>query len=402
MENENFSYENTGYQSGYDRSVPRKQKSGPVTALVLALCMILSAACGAAAGYIAAGYRPADTTESEGLEILYKSVVREVSSEGKGTEDSPLNVPQVSALVSDSVVEITTESISTSSFMRQYVTKGAGSGVVLTTSGYIVTNYHVVEGATSVNVTLHDGSEYTAVVKGYDEASDIAVIKVDAEGLKPAVLGNSSVLAVGEQIVIIGNPLGELGGSVSTGIISALARDVYVEDRPMTLLQTDAAVNPGNSGGGMFNLYGELVGIVNAKSEGDAIDNIGFAIPLDDVKSVIESLMSVGYVPGRPYLGFETVYIDNAFSAMQYRVTSFGVYVLNVREGSNADKAGIENGDMIISINGEAVGSDADITGMINEMNAGDTVTVKVRRYSSEKEITYELEEYIPDYIIIR
>ena len=402
MENENYSYENTGYQSGYDRSVPRRQKSGPAAALILALCMILSAACGAAAGYFAAGYRPAAESGSDSPEILYKSVVREVSYEGKGTEDAPLSVAQVSALVSDSVVEITTESISTSSFMRQYVTKGAGSGVIITAGGYIVTNYHVVEGATSVNVTLHDGTEYAAVVKGYDEASDIAVIKVDAAQLKPAVLGNSSVLAVGEQIVIIGNPLGELGGSVSTGIISALARDVYVEDRPMTLLQTDAAVNPGNSGGGMFNLYGELVGIVNAKSQGESIDNIGFAIPLDDVKSIIESIMSVGYVPGRPYLGFETVYIDNAFSAMQYHVTSFGVYVLNVSDGSNAAKAGIEEGDMIISINGEAVSSDSDITGIISGMNAGDTVTVKVRRNYSEEEIAYELEEYVPDYIVSR
>ncbi|NLW70621.1 MAG: PDZ domain-containing protein [Eubacteriaceae bacterium] len=399
--NKNITYGSTSYQPKYERPAPsaKGNTGGGKIALLLVVCILFSSLCGGAAGYYMAYLSKSSEGEENPKEILYQAVIRELSV-GDDEGDRALGVSGVSSLVADSVVEITTESISTSSFMRQYVTQGAGSGVIITESGLIVTNYHVISGATSITVTLHNGEEYPATVRGYDELNDVAVIAIEKTGLTPAILGNSAELSVGEQIVIIGNPLGELGGSVSTGIISALARDVYVEDTPMTLLQTDAAVNPGNSGGGMFNLYGELVGIVNAKSQGDDIDNIGFAIPIDSLKTVIEQLITYGYVQGRPYMGISMVDIDNAFAAIQYRVGELGVYILKVEEDSNANKAGVKSGDMIKKFNGNAISSSDEITALLTDMKAGDEVTLTLSRSSRLIDVSFVLEELIPKDIV--
>jgi serine protease Do len=183
-----------------------------------------------------------------------------------------LSTSEVASLTSDSVVEITTETVTTDSWMQQYVTNGAGSGVIVTQDGYIVTNNHVIDGASKISVRLKNGTTYTASLIGSDSKTDVALLKIGATGLKPVVLGNSESLKVGDTAIAIGNPLGQLGGTVTEGIISALDRELVIKGKKMSLLQTDAAINPGNSGGGLFNNKGELIGIVVAKSSGSDVE----------------------------------------------------------------------------------------------------------------------------------
>ena len=220
------------------------------------------------------------------------------SSQGFNLETatgSTMTVQQISKAVSDSVVEIRTESVSQGMWIQEYVTEGAGSGVVISEDGYIVTNNHVISGANKIYVTLDDSEkEYTAKLIGTDSANDIAVLKIDASGLTPAKLGDSSSVTAGDMAVVIGNPLGELGDSVSAGIISSTARKITLENQEMTLMQTDASINPGNSGGGMFDSKGQLIGIVVAKSSGTDIEGLGFAIPVNTVSKAVENIMNGG------------------------------------------------------------------------------------------------------------
>lgn len=262
----------------------------------------------------------------------------------------------------DSVVEIATESVVTGGFAQQYVQQGAGSGVIISEDGYIITNYHVIEGAENITVTLRDGAtSYKAKIIGSDEDNDIALLKVDATGLSAATMGNSSDLAVGDYVVAIGNPLGQLGGTVTDGIISALARQVTVEGKSMTLLQHNAQISPGNSGGGLFNSNGELIGIVNAKDSATEVEGIAFAIPINNVLDIIDDLKTYGYVKGKVDLGMELTDITSDDSAFYYGLSNTGCYVLSVTSGSNAEKAGFMRGDMITAVNGTSVSSKSDI-----------------------------------------
>lgn len=195
---------------------------------------------------------------------------------------------------------ISTESVSTDSWANQYVTEGAGSGVVYSEDGYILTNNHVIEGASNITVSMHDGTEYDATLVATDSQSDIAVLKIDATGLTPVTFGDSDSLSVGDLAVVIGNPLGTLAGTATDGIVSGLEREITLNGKNMTLMQISASVNPGNSGGGVFDQYGNLIGLVVAKSSGSDVEGLGFAIPSNTVASVAESLISNGYVTGRP------------------------------------------------------------------------------------------------------
>lgn len=209
---------------------------------------------------------------------------------------SKLSVQEVADKAGDSVVEIRTESVSSDAWVREYVTEGAGSGVIIKSNGYILTNNHVIEGASSITVTLANGKEYSAETVGTDSANDVAVLKINAKNLTAATLGNSDQMEVGDMAVIIGNPLGTLGGSVSAGIVSSLNREITLDDTVMNLIQTDASVNPGNSGGGMFNEYGQLVGIVVAKSSGTDVEGLGFAIPINVAAASATEIMENGSI----------------------------------------------------------------------------------------------------------
>ena len=276
---------------------------------------------------------------------------------------------------------------------------GSGSGVIITSDGYIVTNNHVVEGGQNIRVCLQDGSEYEATLIGTDSYSDLAVIKIDATGLPAATLGTSSNMTVGDPVFAIGNPLGVLSSSVSQGIISGLDRTINVDGHNMTLMQTDAAVNPGNSGGGLFNANGELIGIVNAKSYGLDVEGIGFAIPMDTAKPIIMDLIDLGYVTGRPYLGismqdvalrFGSGYSSNPFFSFGGNYVT-GVQVVAVEEGSPAQNAGLQVNDVIVGLDDQEITGTSQLSALLYEYKVGDTVTISVLRGNETQQLSVTL-----------
>ncbi len=300
---------------------------------------------------------------------------------------------QVAYLVKDSVVEITTEQVVNGNSFWQYVQSGAGSGVIIDKEGYVITNNHVIDGASKIVVRLTNGNEYEADLIGTDANSDIAVLKISPkEDLTVATLGSSSNLALAEEILVIGNPLGELGGTITNGIVSALAREITIDGEKMTLIQTNAAVNPGNSGGGMFNLYGQLVGIVNAKSSGSDVEGLGFAIPIDTAYDVVLQLMEYGYVRGRVDHGLELLDITDLFTAASYRLSTLGVYVLESKFSED-----IKNGDRIASINGKEVSTSAGVKEALYGCKVGDIVEVTLVRKNRYVDVKLTLREYVPE-----
>ncbi len=377
---------------------PQKKPEKPLTkkALIplIAGVAAVSLVLGLVGGALGARLWNKQEVIPEGTAVVYQTAKLK-DADGKTAKET-LAIPEVAELVKDSVVEITTEQIVTGSFMQQYVSEGAGSGVIITADGYLVTNHHVIEGATNINVRLADGKEYKAKLIGSDAKTDLAVIKVDAKDLKPAAFGASSELLVGEEVVAVGNPLGKLGGTVTKGIISALDREITIDNTTMRLLQTDTAINPGNSGGGMFNTSGQLVGVINAKSAGEEIEGLGFAIPIDTAKAVIEDLIGHGYVTGRVDPGFVFVEINDTMTAMMYRVNELGLYISSVADGSDAQKAGFKSGDYVLKIEGEEVSTEAEANAAIDGKKVGETLTVIVKRNGKEKTITLTLSEYTP------
>lgn len=292
----------------------------------------------------------------------------------------------------DSVVEITTESVSSgNSIFGQYVSQGAGSGVIISKDGYIVTNNHVVSGATSLKVTTTDGTEYDASVVGKDSQTDLAVIKVDANNLQAATLGDSDILQVGDPAIAIGNPLGELGGTVTTGIISATDRQITIDDETMTLLQTDAAINPGNSGGGLFNADGNLIGIVNAKESSTGIEGLGFAIPITPAQDIITELMQNGSVTSRPALNV-SLYDYTSNNQGQYSKYEDGCYIVQIVKNGAADKAGLKQNDRILSFDGEQIQSTSDVKNVLKKHKIGDTVKMVVERDSKKVSVEITLQ----------
>ena len=354
---------------------PRKKRGTGKKVLAGALALVLVAAVSFGGGF--AGYMVA--SKNGGQAVMYQAAP---SGNATSTSSSTGSLADVASAVSPSVVVVTTEQIVTDNYFwgGQQVLSGAGSGVILTTDGYIVTNYHVVEGAQQVTVTLHDDSTYTATVVGSDQQSDIALLKIEADGLTPAVLGDSDNVQVGEVVIAVGNPMGTLGGTVTDGIVSALNRDITVEGNQMTLMQTSAAISPGNSGGGLFNTNGELIAIVNAKYSDEDAEGLGFAIPVNTMKTVVQDLLENGYVTGRPALGITVITVGDVQTAMQYGVSSLGVYVNSVDAGSGAEAAGMKAGDRIVSIGTQLVETTDDVTNALKNYNVGDVVEIQVDR----------------------
>ena len=305
-----------------------------------------------------------------------------------------LSVATVVNRVAASVVEITTETISQSGYIGQYISSGAGSGVIISAEGYVVTNHHVIDGANTITVRLNDGKEFPATLVGTDEQTDIAVLWIDAGDypLTVATLGSSFDLVVGEDILAIGNPLGSLGGTVTEGMISATARQISVSGNRMTLLQVSAPINPGNSGGGLFNLAGELVGVVNAKVSSEEIEGLGFAVPVDTAYEIILELIHNGYVRGRPALDFTVVDVTDYYTAAYYfNATGTGVYVYD-REHDT-----VAYGDRIISADGEQIESVAELNAMIQRKRVGDTLELTVNRNRKLITLTVTITEYVPE-----
>ena len=354
-----------------------------------AVALVLAAAMGFAGGFVGAKFggsgkvviqqvAPSSTADSASGS---DSSITAASSSG-----SSLTTEQVADLVSPSVVVITTEQVVYSQWSwygQNQVESGAGSGVIISSDGYILTCAHVVDGASTITVTIGD-KDYTATLVGEDTTSDIAVIKIDADGLTPATVGNSDSLKVGQSVMAVGNPLGELGGTVTGGMISALNRSVTIQGsssvNTMSLIQMDASVSPGNSGGGLFNMNGELVGIVNAKSSSSDAEGLGFAIPINDAIKVAQELLENGYVTGRPYLGITYLAVTDAQTASQLGVNAYGVYVVEVVKGGPAEKAGLQAGDRIVSVDGTEIASKDDLGTLMQKHAAGDTLSITIAR----------------------
>ena len=367
-------------------------------AAIIIICVFLSSTFGFGAAMLAtnmvkpagdSGIRNTTNAQTTGFDL----------EDATGSE---MTVQEITKAALDSVVEIRTESVEMDSWMGQYVTEGAGSGVIIRENGYIITNNHVVAGASNIIVTTTDKKEYEASLIGTDADTDIAVIKINAKGLKAATLGNSEQLNVGDLAVAIGNPLGELGGTVTAGIISALDRSISIDGKTMRLLQTDTSINPGNSGGGLFNQYGQLIGVVVAKSSGSDVEGLGFAIPINRAAEVASQLMDGGYVKGKPSTGM--AYQDMSQQQQSSDMFGFdeffgggytqqsGVYIAEIN-GKNAKKAGFKVGDMVYSVDGQEIDSFETLSSIITSHKVGDKVTYVVLRDGQALEIELELEE---------
>lgn len=291
-----------------------------------------------------------------------------------------MTASEVYAANVNSTVGITT-SVTTNFWGFQTTSAASGSGFILTADGYILTNFHVIESSSSISVTLYDGTSYDAVLVGYDESNDIAVLKIDASDLSPVVLGDSDNLNVGDDVIAIGNPLGELTFSLTAGAVSALDREITLSSGVMmNLIQTDCAINSGNSGGALFNLYGEVIGITNAKysSSGTeaSIDNIGFAIPINHIRSIVDSIIEKGYI-SKPYIGVSVG--DVSEETMGYGLPA-GAAVKSVVEDSPAEKAGIKVNDIITAVNGNEITGRSELSETISSCAVGDKLTLTVYR----------------------
>lgn len=369
----------------------KKKDKKPVSRASIALLMVVSilfsAALGFGGGYVATMFY----SNNNGLVVNKNQATANGTSVVTDANTTGLTTAIVNQ-TADSVVEITTETVSTGSFFQQYISTGAGSGVIISADGFILTNNHVIDGANNIKVTLRDGTSYEAEVIGKDASLDIALLKVDAKNLTAATFGDSDEIQVGDYAVVIGNPLGQLGGTVTDGIISALDRDVIIDSETMSLLQTNAAINPGNSGGGLFNSNGELIGIICAKASSDQteVEGLGFAIPINDVLDILNDLQEYGYVQGKIDLGMT---LTDVASSQVYQA---GVYVSGVTKGSSADDAGFVKGDLITAINGKKVESVAEVKTILDDLSVGDTVKFSVTRGSKSGTINMTLKEYEP------
>ena len=371
----------------------RKHSGGRIARSAVAL--VLAAAMGFAGGFVGA------RVGNAGNKVVIQQVERTDSSTASGTAvaSSGMTTSQVSEMVSPSVVVITTEQVVYSQWSwygQNQVESGAGSGVIISSDGYILTCAHVVSGASQITVTIGD-TDYTATVVGEDDTSDVAVLKIDATGLTPATVGDSDSLSVGDSVLAVGNPLGELGGTVTSGIVSALNRSVTIQGtsstNTMSLIQMDASVSPGNSGGGLFNMNGELIGLVNAKSSSSDAEGLGFAIPINDAIQVAQDLLENGYVSGRPYMGITYIAVTDAQTAAQLNVNAYGVYVVDVVQGGPADKAGLKAGDRIVSIDGNEIAQKDDLGTLMQQHTAGDTLSITVARDGQMQTVSLTLGE---------
>ena len=375
----------------------RRRKNGNIARSAVAL--VLAAAMGFVGGFV--GARVGNTG---GKVVIQQVAPSSTSSSDSGSASavntaSGMTTAQVSEMVSPSVVVITTEQVVYSQWSwygQSQVESGAGSGVIISSDGYILTCAHVVSGASNITVSIGD-KDYPATLVGEDTTSDIAVVKVDATGLTPATVGNSDSLKVGESVMAVGNPLGELGGTVTSGIVSALNRSVTIQGtsstNTMSLIQMDASVSPGNSGGGLFNMNGELIGLVNAKSSSSDAEGLGFAIPINDAIKVAQDLLENGYVSGRPYMGITYLAVTDAQTAAQLNVNAYGVYVVDVVQGGPADKAGLKTGDRIVSIDGTEIAQKDDLGTLIQQHAAGDTLSITVAREGQMQTVSLTLGE---------
>lgn len=386
--------------------------SGGAVAAIVALCLVVSILSGVFAGALFTGQFSPDETDAgtthpeESSPITGDPAESTAETQATSTDKAPLIVPtgdgsgkalspeEIAEKCMDSVVIVNVITVTTYTYGGQRFEQpsaGAGSGVIYSSDGYIITNYHVAnEECTNITVTTNRGEEYEAKFIFGDSEADVALIKVEATGLKPATLGSSSKLQVANYVAAIGNPL-SMGLSFTDGKISALSRKISVDGSSMNLIQTTAPINAGNSGGGLFNAKGELVGIVNAKLVDSSVEGFGFAIPIDTVVDTLNDLRNYGYVRGRARLGltFNSVYLIDGNSGYSFFSDyTVAICVYSVTKGGNAEKAGIRTGDILYKINGKEVSS-SNIATLLSGYSIGDTVEVTILRQNQATSSSY-------------
>ena len=393
-------------QSGTYRYVPKtkkkkkKQPWGPVLAIALC-CSLLGGAIGAG-GVLWLQHlqerQEESAVEEEQASISYvMQGIRESSVISYVAVDTgkQMTAAEVYAANVGSTVGITT-SVTTNFWGYQSTSAASGSGFIISDDGYILTNFHVIEESDSITVSMYNGESYDATLIGYDESNDIAVLKIDAEGLAPVILGDSDNLNVGDSVIAIGNPLGELTFTLTSGAISAKDREVTLSGNvTMNLLQTDCAINSGNSGGALFNLYGEVIGVTNAKyssssSSEASIDNIGFAIPINSIMNIVESIIEKGYI-SKPYIGISV--LDVSEETQQYGIPA-GAAVQAVAENGPAAQAGLQRGDVITAVDGKVMTS-KELVSYIGNASVGQEMVFSVYRQGENLEITVYVGEQI-------
>lgn len=386
------------YAPGPDRAPapapesPKKRGFFHRTAVKVTALILACAVAGGLAGWGGAAIAGSSTSRT----AIQQSSRQPVSVQVKNVDGQTKMEPaEVYASVVNSAVSINCSATSTNIFGQQTQTASSGSGFIITEDGYVVTNYHVVSGASSVEVTLYNGDTYDATVIGGDSDYDVAVLKINASGLQPVTLGESADVNVGDTVLAIGNPLGELTFSMSQGIVSSCDRAINVDGTPFNMIQVDCSINPGNSGGPLVNLYGEVVGIVSAKYStysSTTVEGLGFAIPISDVRSIITDIMENGAVTGKAYMAI-TAGTMNEQMAAQFNIdVTEGVFVYSVVEGGAGDKAGLRLGDVITKMNDKTLTSRQDLSAAMKGYRAGDTVTLTVYRGGQyiEVELTFD------------
>lgn len=367
----------------WQRKAPKKRGIPKALTAVLAILLVAAVSVGSAAAYL--HFYKADASADRGASTIIQQV-QTVASIGtaESRESGQKTIPEVYAEGVKSTVIFTCKIPVSSGYFfgfgnEQRYSTAFGSGVIMTADGYILTNAHVVEGAEEITVTMYDGTEYKASVIGKDTNTDVAVVKVNATGLPAATFGDSDSLLVGQDALAIGNPLSsQLAFSLTCGHISALEREIEIQGTILSLMQIDAAVNPGNSGGPLFDIYGNVIGIVNAKITDTDVEGIGFAVPINTALEVARSLVDYGYVAGRPTLGI-TIQSVTAQQAQLYGLEE-GITVVEVLSGSCAEKGGVMPGDKITHFNGVAVSTSTELNFQKGKYKIGDAVTITVVR----------------------
>ena len=391
---------NTPSEYRYVPETKKNKKKQPwVLTLILVLCCsLLSATCGVGGVLLMQHLQAEEAPEIPEQDISYiMQGVRENSViEMVDVPTGELMTPaEVYAANVNSTVGITT-SVTTNFWGYQSTSAASGSGFIISDDGYILTNFHVIEDSSSISVSMYNGESYKADLIGYDESNDIAVLKIEAEGLAPVILGNSDNLNVGDSVVAIGNPLGELTFTLTSGAISAKDREItFSNNTTMNLLQTDCAINSGNSGGALFNLYGEVIGVTNAKygsssNSSASIDNIGFAIPINSIMNIVESIIEKGYI-SKPYIGISV--LDVSAETQQYGIPA-GAAVQSVTENGPAAQAGLQRGDIITAVDGKAMTS-TELVSFVGQASVGQQIVFSIYRQGDTLEITVDVGEQI-------
>ena len=386
----------------------KREKSGRGGRIagIICLCLVCAMLGGLVGGGLMAGRldERVDALEQARAENVLTQAAKSASAAESATPAASvaaggtLTAAQIYEQACRQVVGITTEVTYTNFFGMNSSSAVSGTGFIVSADGYILTNYHVIELAAQntkdVNVILHDGTRYTAAIVGYEKYNDLAVLKIDAEGLSPVTFGDSSSISVGDTVYAVGNPLGELDFSMSTGHVSALDRLITSDESgvAINMFQIDAAVNSGNSGGPVYNAAGEVVGIVTAKYASTGVEGLGFAIPVNDAVSIAGDLIRQGYVSGKAYMG---VSIDQRYNSMyaQYWGMPLGAYVYSVESGSCADKAGVREKDIITAIGEHEITGYTDLTSALHSFSAGDTTELKVYRGGEDITLTITFDE---------